>query len=760
MWDCHFRVGGAAGSDLQLANCPHGSDNNKCMAASLLMHVTSKASGYFQNVWAWVADHDIDAGGCDGVSTSCSQVSVFCARGILIESQGPTWLYGTASEHSQLYQYQLVGAKNIWMGLMQTETPYYQANPTALSPYKPGVIPATFPQDPEFADCSQSYCIEAYALRILNSSDIFVYGAGFYSFFSDYSLTCNADETCQLRLIETDFTQGLWMYNIATKGSVQVVSPRGGLLPTFQNDTQSGYTTEVVAWLELALTGANLGDNGGSNSSGSGLVFIDPGVWTSASPSVSCYPPCTLVWPPLTLPTTTVITFPPWTTDIVYSSLTTRTFTDGDGSTTSIPAFVMVTAATVLTIPAVTTTEIEVWAVTISTSSSIIYLTSSVEPPPFVITLTPTIGGTTLVAGGTQATLPAVVWSFPTFTFSEVPITETVGGSTTVVGGTTLPPSTTTITPFPYPTVRGTDQDPTLNTHSTHFTIGPPGPICNHGCGTPCRSFCIPGCGLCPPGLGGLGGGGGPPGGSGEDSGGDQGSSSSSECDTTTTSTCQTLCTASATTTSCSETCSDIISCEATGTDVSSTVTPAPAVSITDEPWPTTTEDPGALSSEASVMSSLLASLYGAETTFTAAGSPPPTTASAPPITTSAPTLAIAAYTTCPSAVTESCDFYWVVYGISSWALDTSGCNIDAALYTSTLPGDDLAPYTVPPLGPFSYGDASGCTLSKSLLVGCQPAKTATCHFCFDVATVSNCEQQRSCDSSGYQQYATQRLCW
>jgi len=56
MWDSHFRVGGAKGSDLTINECPKLSYNEKCIAASLLFHVTSKASGYFENVWVWTAD--------------------------------------------------------------------------------------------------------------------------------------------------------------------------------------------------------------------------------------------------------------------------------------------------------------------------------------------------------------------------------------------------------------------------------------------------------------------------------------------------------------------------------------------------------------------------------------------------------------------------------------------------------------------------------------------------------------------------------
>ena len=117
------------------------------------------------------------------------------------------------------------------MGLMQTETPYFQPDPNALSPYTIG----EFPSDPTFDDCADAYCNEAWALRILNSTNILIYGAGFYSFFSDFSLTCNPLESCQQRVVQTSFTEGLWMYNLATKGVVEMVSPAGlvCLLPVF-----------------------------------------------------------------------------------------------------------------------------------------------------------------------------------------------------------------------------------------------------------------------------------------------------------------------------------------------------------------------------------------------------------------------------------------------------------------------------------------------------------------------------------------------
>jgi hypothetical protein len=62
LWDCHARVGGASGTKLTPAECPpvtSGIDQG-CSAASLMMHLTPSASGYFENMWLWGADHMIE----------------------------------------------------------------------------------------------------------------------------------------------------------------------------------------------------------------------------------------------------------------------------------------------------------------------------------------------------------------------------------------------------------------------------------------------------------------------------------------------------------------------------------------------------------------------------------------------------------------------------------------------------------------------------------------------------------------------------
>jgi glucan 1,3-beta-glucosidase len=88
MWDVHTRIGGFAGSNLQVAQCPTNAGvNTACIGAYMSMHITPSASGlYMENVWLWSADHDID-------SSANTQISVYSGRGLYIESTAGTfWL--------------------------------------------------------------------------------------------------------------------------------------------------------------------------------------------------------------------------------------------------------------------------------------------------------------------------------------------------------------------------------------------------------------------------------------------------------------------------------------------------------------------------------------------------------------------------------------------------------------------------------------------------------------------------------------------
>lgn len=254
-WDTHIRTGGSAGTNLEGDRCPSegtgGTDD--CYAAFMSLHLTSGSTAYHEATWVWTADHDLDGDGLE------SQISIFNGRGILDESQGPVWMWGGASEHHTIYQYNLVGAKNHFMGLIQTETPYYQPNPSWPEPF---ALNSDF-HDPEEADITSSW-----AFRSVGSTGIFIYGAGFYSFFDvsvqvyisyfaqcinfpslseSYTQECLDTWDCQDQLITIDTDSDISIYSLATVGTVNMLSYDGEPIIK-QADNRNGFQSTVSAW--------------------------------------------------------------------------------------------------------------------------------------------------------------------------------------------------------------------------------------------------------------------------------------------------------------------------------------------------------------------------------------------------------------------------------------------------------------------------------------------------------------------------------
>ncbi|EPE03538.1 glycoside hydrolase family 55 protein [Ophiostoma piceae UAMH 11346] len=192
LWDVHTRIGGFAGSDMLVVDCrkdPTTTDiDNKCIAAYMSMRVPPGTAGlYAENVWLWTADHDIE-------DPDNTQISVYAGRGLDVASTyGPTWLVGTAVEHHDQYQYQLSSTRHVFMGQIQTETPYYQGAATS----------------------------SALGLVLTGSTNnVFVYGAGMYSFFDNYSQACIKSRTCQQSVasIEGPAVYAISIYNLNTIG--------------------------------------------------------------------------------------------------------------------------------------------------------------------------------------------------------------------------------------------------------------------------------------------------------------------------------------------------------------------------------------------------------------------------------------------------------------------------------------------------------------------------------------------------------------
>ncbi|KAF5006260.1 hypothetical protein FDECE_7350 [Fusarium decemcellulare] len=223
MWDVHTRIGGFAGTYLQVSECPavKGTDiiNPRCIAAFMSIHITAFAGGlYTENCWFWVADHDLE-------DQKYQRITIYAGRGMLVEAQrGRIWLSASGSEHHVLYQYQLVNTKEVYVGHAQTEQAYFQPHPAAQYPFPP--MPMI--HDPDFQmDCQNDRapagCNMGWGMRIINSSNVVVYGAGLYSFFNNYNDSCASNESsdyCQERILSIQgYDGGSRILGLSTVGT-------------------------------------------------------------------------------------------------------------------------------------------------------------------------------------------------------------------------------------------------------------------------------------------------------------------------------------------------------------------------------------------------------------------------------------------------------------------------------------------------------------------------------------------------------------
>lgn len=229
MFDCHIRLGGSIGTDLELAQCPKSAPlSDLPHATALSLHITSQASGYFQNVWIWTADHELDDG-------APAQLNVLTDRGVLIESRGPVWMYGTASEHALLYQYSLVNASHVLLAMIQTESPYFQGHGFERASASVGRVGLPDPDvakryrhsaevKPVAYDVAQED--RAHGLHIHACTNVVVLGAGLYSFFDHYQQDALGDHACQRRLcvVEETSQSSVWLLNVATVGAEMVLT--------------------------------------------------------------------------------------------------------------------------------------------------------------------------------------------------------------------------------------------------------------------------------------------------------------------------------------------------------------------------------------------------------------------------------------------------------------------------------------------------------------------------------------------------------
>jgi len=92
------------------------------------VHVTGAGGGLFTNMWIWGADHNLTDNSPMAPSLSAETKWLGARSGIRIDSSGPTWLVGSASEHHRYVMYNLSGAADVTLLESQTEHPYWNRN--------------------------------------------------------------------------------------------------------------------------------------------------------------------------------------------------------------------------------------------------------------------------------------------------------------------------------------------------------------------------------------------------------------------------------------------------------------------------------------------------------------------------------------------------------------------------------------------------------------------------------------------------------
>lgn len=216
IWDCAFRTGGTASADDQAQLC--NTDGNECKSAWGFVHVTKSGSAYLENVWGWNADHGIDP------TAGSNANAIQTGRGALIESTSPTFFVGVAMEHCSLYSVHSHDAENLFLGMIQDETPYWQRDNPAPSKWTPN---PTY-DDPDFSNCAVGdiNCRQAFGLHFDGGQDIFSYGSGVWTFqptqTNDIWITNNTPINLVIFNPNAGGGGGKWTNIIAVEGETNV----------------------------------------------------------------------------------------------------------------------------------------------------------------------------------------------------------------------------------------------------------------------------------------------------------------------------------------------------------------------------------------------------------------------------------------------------------------------------------------------------------------------------------------------------------
>lgn len=121
-----------------------------------------------------------------------------------------------------------------------------QNNPNSLSSF----TPQESWNDPFFKECTsvQLACYKTAALRVFNSTYIYVNGAGLYSFFNNYDSGCISTTSCDTYKVIMEQSEGIHMYGLNTVAAVYMAAVDGVALA--RGDANANTFCDTVALFE------------------------------------------------------------------------------------------------------------------------------------------------------------------------------------------------------------------------------------------------------------------------------------------------------------------------------------------------------------------------------------------------------------------------------------------------------------------------------------------------------------------------------
>ncbi|KAH8764465.1 hypothetical protein BGZ57DRAFT_546726 [Hyaloscypha finlandica] len=205
--------------------------------------------------------------------------------------------------------------------MLQTESPYFQ--PTTAPPAPFAAVVGVSPDGPDYT-CAPgnefSGCDESCSVIMKGSENIFIAGAGIYSWFSTYSQNCIDTQACQkaLMLLENHHAN-VRIQNLVTIGAKYMAVMDGKGIPAIDNLN----VNKQPDWSQISIL--DIGSNGAQFNE---VIWINHAIWNMDQPQFTCSHPCNVKILPWTGATSTInyplitVSDGAWTSTITQAPLT------------------------------------------------------------------------------------------------------------------------------------------------------------------------------------------------------------------------------------------------------------------------------------------------------------------------------------------------------------------------------------------------------------------------------------------------------